>query len=207
MATANKVIERKGGPFVVMYHGLIAERNGLDTALRAMILLREKIPNLAFRVFGVGDFLEEFLRLVDKLNLAEMVVYHGVVSLETIAQTIRSIDVGIIPNKMTPFTNLNLPTRIFEYLSMAKPVIAPRTKGIVDYFDESSLYFFDPGDPQSLADRVLDVFKNPAQCQGVVKQGLKIYQAYRWELQREQFIKVVRNLIGKNWDRYIYDQK
>lgn len=207
MATADKVIERKDGQFVIMYHGLVAERSGLDTALRAMILLRGKIPNLAFHVFGAGDFLEEFLRLVDKLNLAEMVAYHGVVSLEIIAQAIRSIDVGIIPNRMTPFTNLNLPTRIFEYLFVAKPVIAPRTKGILDYFDESSLFFFDPGDPQSLADRILEVFKNSAQCRGVVKQGLKIYQAYRWELQREHFIKVVRSLIGKNGDRYIDDQK
>lgn len=160
-----------------------------------MTIVRKEIPNIAFHVFGAGDFLHEFLRLVEKLNLGGVVTYHGVASLETIAQAISSIDVGIIPNKMSPFTNLNLPTRIFEYLSMRKPVIAPRTKGILDYFDESSLWFFKPGDAQSLAERIVEVCRNSERCQEILHRGVRVYQAYQWERQRRCFIeKVVLHL-------------
>ena len=143
-----------------MYHGLISERNGLDSALQAIALIKNKIPNLIFHVFGNGDFVPGFLELVNELSLQAVVKYHGNVSLEAIADAIEKIDLGIIPNKRSPFTEINMPTRIFEYLSMGKPVIAPNRTGIRDYFDEQSLVFFEPGDEKSLASAILHLYQN-----------------------------------------------
>jgi glycosyltransferase involved in cell wall biosynthesis len=182
--------------FVIMYHGLIADRSGLDTALEALHLIKNKIPNLKFEVYGDGDFVNQFLKLVGELNLKSIVHFYGHRPLEVIAEVIQKIDVGIIPNKMNPFTNLNFPTRIFEYLCMRKPVIAPRTKGILDYFDEESLCFFEPGDPQSLGERIIDTYQNPSKYQEILKRGIKVYQMYRWELQKKDFIEAIRNLVG-----------
>ena len=184
--------------FVIMYHGLIAERSGLDTALEAIHRIRREIPNLQFEVYGDGDFVKPFLVKIEELNLQSIVHYYGYKSQEIIAQVIQTIDLGIISNKISPFTRLNLPTRIFEYLSVSKPVIAPRTKGILDYFGPDSLYFFEPGDPQSLADAFLQVYRNKFQRQEILHRGRKVFQTYRWELQRRYFIDVVKNLFKEN---------
>jgi glycosyltransferase involved in cell wall biosynthesis len=197
-ADSNNVSGIHKKDFIIMYHGAIMERNGLDTALSAILAIKKEIPNLKFEVYGDGDFVNQFLKLVRELSLKSTVHFYGYRPLEVIAEVIRKIDVGIIPNKMSPFTNLNLPTRIFEYLSIAKPVIAPRTKGILDYFDSDSLYFFKPGDPQSLAERIIDVYQNVAQRQEILNRGMKVYQACRWDLQKRDFIEVVRNLVGMN---------
>src|SRR5439155_24815829 len=53
-------------------------------------------------------------------------------------------DVGIIPNRRSIFTEINFPTRIFEYLARGKPVIAPLTTGIGDYFSKDELVVFNP---------------------------------------------------------------
>ena len=182
--------------FVLMYHGTIVERSGLDIAVYAVAYLKGKIPNLVFHVYGEGDFVKRFIELVDELKLGHIIKYHGFVSLESIAQAIKTIDLGLIPNRRSPFTEINMPTRIFEYLSMGKPVIAPRTKGIMDYFSEKSLYFFDPGIAESLAQAILEVYLNLAQRRAVLQRGMEDYRPHRWEVERQHLVKLVRNLLG-----------
>lgn len=186
---------RNPDQFVIMYHGTIVEHNGLDTALKAIAYTRNKIPNLVFHVYGNGEYVDRFSNFIHEMDLTHVVTYHGFVPLEIIAAEIELIDVGIIPNKMSPFTNLNMPTRIFEYLSLGKPVIAPRTRGILDYFDEESLFFFEPGDADSLSRAILEVYRNPIRRQEVTDRGINTYNKYRWELQRKHFVGLVKNLL------------
>lgn len=180
--------------FNLMYHGTIVERHGLDIALQSIAMLKNRIPGISFHVFGSGDgFVEKFLNLIHDLHLEDVVKYHGFVSLNKIARMIPRIDVGIIPNKLTPFTNINLPTRIFEYLCLKKPVVAPRTKGILDYFDDNSLFLFEPGSAKSLSETITKVYEDITKMNDVVEKGYDVYNNYRWNLQEKIFI----NLIDK----------
>jgi len=182
--------------FVIMYHGTIVERNGLNVALNAISKVRKNIPNILFQVYGEGDFVKHFLKRVEDLNLQNIVNYHGHVSLETIATDIRSIDIGLIPNNKSVFTEINMPTRIFEYLCMGKPVIASRTRGILDYFDEDSLCFFEPGNSESLSEVILGLYSNPLKSQTILNKGITVYKEHRWELERQRFLNLVRDLLG-----------
>ncbi|KJJ85938.1 group 1 glycosyl transferase [Candidatus Omnitrophus magneticus] len=202
--------QTKNDQFVIMYHGTIVERHGLDTALDALTLIGDKIPNIILNVYGDGDFRGQFIEKVKKQNLTNVVKYHGHVSLETIADAIKHTDVGLIPNKMTTFTEINLPTRIFEYLCMGKPVIAPKTRGITDYFDDESIFFFNSGDisktgikresesTSSLADTILQVYQNPSKRQAVLKAGIVVYNKHRWKLQKSYLVEIVKELFSKS---------
>src|SRR5678809_1651198 len=95
-------------------------------------------------------------------GMERSVHYLGPKPLEKIVEAIEESDVGVIPNLRNIFTELNTPTRIFEYLALGKPVIAPRASGITDYFDEDSLIFFELGDADDLARRIEYVFHNPS---------------------------------------------
>jgi glycosyltransferase involved in cell wall biosynthesis len=182
--------------FVIMYNGTITERFGLNKALEAISRVRDKIPNLVLHVYGEGDFVNQFLDHVVELDLEDVVYYHGPVSHETMAVVIQSIDIGLIPNEHSRSWDLAVPTRIFEYLSLRKPVIVPRTKGILDYFDDQSLHFFESGNAQSMAEAILDAYINPAKSRVVLENGIKINQGYRWELQKQYLVDLVTNLIG-----------
>jgi glycosyltransferase involved in cell wall biosynthesis len=121
-------------PFVIMYHGSSVERHGLDLAVAALRKIRGTIPSAELRIYGRSTpFLEQVMNLVRKSELCEAVRYLGSKNLEQICEAIGECDVGIIPNRRSKFTEVNTPTRIFEYLSQAKPVIAPRTPGILSY--------------------------------------------------------------------------
>lgn len=185
---------RDDGRFVIMYHGTLVERHGLATALEALALLRERIPNLLFKVFGDGEYVNEFQRKIAELRLEKVVQYFGFVENSEISKVIPTIDVGIIPNKKSPFTEINLPVRIFEYLCYHKPVIVPRTTGIRDYFDEGSINFFEAGNAESLANAIFNIYQNPAGQQEILEKGQQIYRQYRWHLEGENFVRIVNGL-------------
>ncbi len=186
----------KRDKFDLMYHGLIVERHGLDDAIEAASLIKDQIPNLTFHIYGEGEFLEDLKEKVYRLGVGDWVKFYGFVTLEQIAAAISQIDLGIIPNKMGSFTNLNFPTRIFEYLSMEKAVIVPKTKGICDYFSEDSIYFFEAGDVNSLADVISKAYKNSREYHLMVKRGMEIYHQHQWGLQKKYLINLVLDLLG-----------
>ncbi|MCP4990667.1 MAG: glycosyltransferase [Colwellia sp.] len=181
--------------FVIMFHGTIVERHGLDTALEALLLLRKQIPNIVFNVFGDGDYVDRFIELKVKYNLNDIVHYHGPVLTEKIASVIPSIDIGLIPNKRGPFTDLNMPTRIFEYLCLNKPVVVPHTKGILDYFKESEINFFEPNNPRSLANTIMNIYNNPDKSKKMVIKGRKVYSRCTWEKEQKKLVKLASRLL------------
>lgn len=182
--------------FVVMYHGIIITRYGFEELLNAVNLLRDKIPGLELRIYGTGEDLPIFLELVKKLQLDNLVKYFGHVSVEKIVESIPECNVGIIPNRLTPFTKINFPTRIFEYLYMKKPVVVPRTQGINDYFDEDSIFYFNAGDAENLAYVILNIYSDPKKTMEVIDKGYEILQKNRWEIQSKNLIKIYNNLLN-----------
>ena len=179
---------------VLMYHGLIVERYGLEDLMNAIKLLKDKIPEIELVVYGDGEYVPGLLKIIKKLKLNEIVKYYGLISLEKIAEIIPKCDIGVIPNRLGPFTQLNFPTRIFEYLHMKKPVVVPRTQGIKDYFNEESIFYFDAGNAENLANVIFNIYSNPDRTLETLNKGYEIYQKYRWEIQSNNLINIYEKL-------------
>ncbi len=188
--------QSNGKPFVFMYHGSLVERNGLDLAVEALALAREKMPTAELRVFGPSTpFLERVMETVRGKGLEDIVHYLGPRRLEDLVHEIEACDVGVIPNQRNPFTDINTPTRIFEYLAIGKPVIAPNTLGIRDYFDDQSLVYFEPGDAQSLARQMENVYSHGDQLAEIACKGQQIYLAHTWEQERNTLLTGVQRIL------------
>jgi glycosyltransferase involved in cell wall biosynthesis len=183
-------------PFVLMYHGSLVERHGLDLAVLALGKVKESIPNAELRIYGPNtSFLKRVMVLVRTMGLGEAVRYLGPKKLEQIPEAIRDCDLGLIPNRRSVFTELNTPTRIFEFLSQGKPVIAPRSQGILDYFEPEELLFFELGDADDLATKIKYVFAHPEETSAMVKRGQEAYSAHEWIRERVRFVGIVESLL------------
>lgn len=174
--------------FLLMYHGAIVERHGLDIAIKAVAELKEKIPNIYMVIYGRGNFLTKVEKLIDELNLKDHFEIRGFAVVDEIAAFIPQIDIGVIPNRTNPFTQLNFPVRIFEYLINKKTVIVPETGGIKDYFDPESIYYFKPGDSANLAETIFRIYSNNGESKKTLEKSYAVYKNYTWELQKQQLI-------------------
>jgi glycosyltransferase involved in cell wall biosynthesis/peptidoglycan/xylan/chitin deacetylase (PgdA/CDA1 family) len=186
-------------PFVLMYHGSIVERHGLDLAVDAVEKVRPHIPNIELRVYGrMTPFLQQVMEQVDKRGLQDAVRYRGEIPIEKVVTAIDESDLGIISNRRSIFTEINTPTRIFEYLSRGKALIAPRAGGIQDYFSDDDLLLFNLGDADDLARQIRFARENPAAMHDIVKRGQAICRAHSWMEERQRFLNLTGRLLRRS---------
>lgn len=191
-------VPREGEPFVIMYHGTLVERNGLDLAVEALAKVRRSIPGAELRVYGPRtSFLDTVLSGLPEKELEKAVQYLGPRTLEELVQAIAQCDVGVIPNKRSIFTEINTPTRIFEYLALGKPVVAPRSNGIEAYFDKDSLVLFELGNVDDLAMKLSWVATHPREAIETTKRGQVIYQKHVWSREKEKLVGLTAALLRR----------
>jgi len=184
-------------PFVIAYHGSLVERNGLDLAVDALPRVRQSVPSVELRIYGLQTrFLERVMESVRAKGLDEVVHYLGPKRTEDLVTAIEECDLGIIPNQRNVFTEINTPVRIFEYLALGKPVIAPRAAGILDYFKNDSLLFFELGNSEDLARKIEYVYFHPSEAVEIVKRGQGVYLAHSWRQERLSFVNLVCELLS-----------
>jgi glycosyltransferase involved in cell wall biosynthesis len=184
-------------PFVIMYHGTLVERNGVDLAVEALVKLRQSVPAAELRIYGPRTpFLDRVMATVVEKDLEKVVHYLGPRRLEELVQAIAECDVGVIPNKQSIFTEINTPTRIFEYLALGKPVVAPRAPGIQDYFSEDSLILFDLGNADDLALKLAWVASHPREVLEVTNRGQAVYRSHSWKVEKTKLVNAVVKLLS-----------
>jgi glycosyltransferase involved in cell wall biosynthesis len=187
---------QRARPFVILYHGSLLPRNGFDLAVDALETARKSIPGTKLMVCGERtSFFDDVMELVRERGLQESVEYLGARNRRQIVKAISGCDVGIIPNHRNTFTEINTPTRIFECLALAKPVIAPKTKGIQDYFGDNDLIFFEVGDADDLARKIEFAFSHPAEVAETVKRGQEVYLSHTWSRERLGLLNSISELL------------
>jgi glycosyltransferase involved in cell wall biosynthesis len=141
------------------------------------------------------DFFKKVMESARQRGLDSIVDYLGVRNLKEIVETIEDCDLGIIPNHRNIFTEINTPTRIFEYLALARPVIAPKTKGIQDYFGDDDLIFFEVGNADDLARKIEFAFFHPAEVAETLKRGQAVYRSHTWSRERLTLLNSIGELL------------
>jgi glycosyltransferase involved in cell wall biosynthesis len=188
---------RANGRFRIMYHGSLVERNGLDLAVDALARLHRFVCSAELMVYGHRtSYLDQVMEGVRRRGLSGSVHYLGPKTLEELVEAIAHSDVGVIPNHRNPFSDINTPTRIFEYLSLGTPVIAPRTAGIQEYFDEESLFFFEAGNAEELAAQLHACHADPDRAVQMTKRAQRVYLDHTWSAERETLVRLVARLLN-----------
>jgi glycosyltransferase involved in cell wall biosynthesis len=184
-------------PFVVMYHGSLVERNGLDLAVEALASVCKSFPNVELKICGRSSpYLEQVMERARAMGVAGSIRYLGPKRLEELVGEIETCDIGVIPNQRNAFTDINTPTRIFEYLALGKPVIAPSTPGIMDYFGENSLLLIDSGNVADIARQIEYSARNYQRTVEIAEVGQQVYLKHRWGQERQTLVTLVSTLLS-----------
>jgi len=123
-ATDDKVkTEEIFGKFTITYVGHFSRYRGLDTLLKAMPLICEKIPNAHLLLVGDGETKGELVRLCNNLNIDKNVTFTGWVSFEEAMNYIKMSDVCAIPYHRTRQTNRSFPHKLGQYMFFGKPIL------------------------------------------------------------------------------------
>ncbi len=182
-------------PFILMYHGTVAERQGLDIAIRALALARQVVPQLQLEIKGVGDQIPALKQLAEELGVADCVVFSDLCPVNEVVNFIMRGDVGIMPYRAGGYMELVLPTKAFEFAWMGRPMIASDLRGIRSLFRPASIALCDPSDPASFADAIIDLYCHPERRTLLAANAAEDYLAYRWEVMAEDYLQLLQSLL------------
>ena len=182
------------GPFTITYYGTIAERNGLDTAVRALALALPRAPRLRLDIMGHGEHLPRVKALVEEFGIGKHVTFKSPCRIEEIVDFVLHGDAGIIPYHRDGFAELVLPTKAYELAWMQRPIIAADTPAIRSMFRPGSALLCDPANPKSFADALVQLYEHPELQRQMVDEATSDYAPFRWERERAKYQAYVASL-------------
>jgi glycosyltransferase involved in cell wall biosynthesis len=168
-------------------------------AIRAVALARDAIPNIELRIIGAGEEREHLVDLARSLGLSGVVTFsEGFVPVEKIPAMIADADVGVIPLRISGGTDVMLPTKLLEYVTMGIPCITPRTGTICRYFDAEMVEFFEADDEESLAAAMRNLYLDPTRRTRLAITATERFgRKYTWSEHKKVYVGLVQRLLGK----------
>ena len=189
--------KQQGDRFVIVYHGTLARRLGLDVAVRAVAELRKSIPCLELRIIGAGEERQRLIELTDELRLGDVVRFSdGYVPVTKIPAMIEDADIGVIPLRISSGTDIMLPTKLLEYVSMGIPCVVPRTVTIGRYFDDDMVEFFEAENVGALASAIRRLYDDPVRRESLAREATARFgRAHRWGTHKQVYLDLVSSLL------------
>jgi len=196
---------RSGGNngFITMYHGTLTTLYGVDVAIRATAKLKDKIPNMQFRIFGSESETNHLKKLADELGISEHITFMGRVKMEAIPKYIKEADIGVVPIVKDEYIDLSFSNKLAEYVSMKTPAVATRLSSTLEYFTDDAISFFESRSEDSLASKILELYMNPHRRLLQAERAFKQYQAIRWPIMEKRYIRLIESLANSHDKRYI----
>jgi len=110
----------------LIFLGNIDKSKGLQLVIRALPLIRERIPQVKILVIGTGSYYDDVVELANGLEVQDAIEFIGhLPNHEKVMLTLTRCDVGLAPY-VPDATNISVygdPCKIKEYLAAGLPVI------------------------------------------------------------------------------------
>lgn len=181
----------------IFYHGTIAKRFGLHLVIKALPKVLTELPGSQLFLYGGGDnyYITILNQLAKNLNLENKVHIPGTIQYDIVNEYIRKMDIGIVPYLDTPYMNLALSTKEFEYISCGIPICASRLESTKTIFRESSISYFDPNNIDDISEKIISLAKNPTLQKLQVKSALDDLEKISGKEMKKRYLEVINKLV------------
>jgi glycosyltransferase involved in cell wall biosynthesis len=156
------------------------------------------MPALRFDIIGEGDHRPALVALAAELGVASVVRFSdGFVPIEKLPAMLVGADLGVIPTRDEISTRYMLPTKLLEYIALEIPAVVAPTHTIRNYFDETQVAFFTPGDDASLAAEIRRLAADPGARRRLVTNAAPFLEKHGWEKERQVYLDLVDRLVRR----------
>lgn len=181
---------------VIVFPGGLQPHQGLDIAIRAFALLRQRLANVRFDIYGDGSARDTLLALIGELGLHERVRIHAPVALSDVARLLAQADLGVVPKRADSFGNEAYSTKIMEFMAVGLPVVVSSTRVDRHYFDDSVVRFFPSGDAAALADAMHELLSNEARSAAMAERARAYVACHGWSNHKHAYLDLVDGLVA-----------
>ncbi|RLI93481.1 MAG: glycosyltransferase WbuB [Candidatus Altiarchaeales archaeon] len=184
--------------FIISYIGCFGPHRGIDTSIKAMPKILEKIPNAKLLLVGGGlkGYEEEIKKLCKDLKVENNVIFTGWVNFNSIPSYISVSDVGLVPHHKSGHTDTTIPNKLFQYMTMRKPVVVTDAKPLRRIVEETKCGIVVPsGDYNKMANAVVKLYEDKDYAKKLGENGRRaVERKYNWEKEAEKLCELYEKL-------------
>lgn len=160
-------------PSVVVVANLHAYK-GHDRFLRAMELVRERLPDARATLVGDGVELPRLVELARTLGLSDSVTFTG--ALPDPRPFVESAHVAALASDTEGF-----PNALLEAMAMGRPVVARRLGGIPELVRDGEGGFLVGSEPREMADRLIEILQDTELRERMGRSARTHAESFTWD--------------------------
>ena len=162
---------------IILFIGRLVYEKGIQHLISAMPKILENYHDCKLVIAGKGGMIDELRAQVDCMGLSNKVCFAGYLDAKQVCKMYKVAEVSAFPSTYEPFGIVALeamlagvPTVVSD-IGGLNEIVEHRINGMKSY----------AGNPNSLADSIIELLKNPKLCNDIVKQAkAKVKSEYNW---------------------------
>ena len=190
------IVNKYSHYFIISYVGGLGWHRGIQTAISAMPLILQAIPNAKLLIVGSGGNEAELRELVTKEEAEQAVEFTGWQDFNLVPSFIAVSKVCLIPYLITGNTDNALPHKLFQYMAMGKPVVVSSAKTLERIVNETGAGLVYPsGDAQALAEAIIKIYQHGGLATRLGEAGKRaVEERYNWGVGGKKLVRLYQDL-------------
>ena len=181
---------------IVGYVGAMNYRMDFDSYVKALRGLNDNI--IMVFVGGARDRLDKLGKLAGELGVADRLFTHTWVDYDTCLKFIYSFDIGLQALISDPMAEHTFPTKIFEYMALGVPYVAPDLRAMADFTRKwKSGYVLRGRSPEDIAKAISEAISDPERNKKIgEKSHRNVKEKFSWEMMEKRLGKFYNRILG-----------
>lgn len=172
------ILKKYENEFVIFYAGVLDVLRGINTAIEALPIIKEKIPNVRLLLGGRLAKGYDPIKVATDNNVADLVSFIGWINEKDLPSYIRASTICFFtPPADREEINKTIATKIYQYAIMSKPIITSDAKMMKDFVEKNGLGIsIESENSQAFADAVIHIYNG----EFIISQNKK-HGGWYWE--------------------------
>lgn len=178
---------------LIGYVGRIKRYKRVDILLKALVIVKESVPDVRLRIAGSGDHLDALEALAGRLGISTRVDFMGFVTEQQKIDMLR--EAHVIAN---PSSKEGWGVTVIEANACGTPVIASNVPGLRDAVVDGETGLLVPyGDVEALAEKLVEVLRNRTLAESLKKNALEWAAKFNWDRSAEGMLEEIGRVTGR----------
>mgnify|MGYP000569777668 CR=1 FL=1 len=162
---------------IILFMGRLVYEKGIQHLIAAMPKVLAGYHDAKLVIAGRGGMLDELRAEADALGLGDKVYFAGYMNGKDVEKMYKAADISVFPSTYEPFGIVALEGMLAE-----RPIVVSDAGGLGEIVEhrETGMKSY-CGNPNSIADSILELLFNPELCANIVKKAkAKVKNEYNW---------------------------
>jgi len=167
----------------LVYGGGVNFHRGLQIVIRAIPLIKKKVPNIRLWIVGGGSYLEKLKAEANTLGVSSYVTFWGWTKQNELLKLVSQGDFALIPHLRSAQTDAGAPHKLFQYMYAGIPIIASDCLPVVRILEETGAgVCFRDQDPESFSENLFRLISDSSFREKISENGrIWIQNKYNWD--------------------------